>query len=80
MSNSGVNRNCCRGLVELEGVVYNVNTLRRTSLMTISLTPRVNLWLERDGNVVLSLWRVRLLEALAETGSISGAADRKSGV
>jgi len=42
--------------------------------MTISLTPRVNLWLERDGNVVLSLWRVRLLEAIAETGSISGAA------
>ncbi|RMF03909.1 MAG: molybdenum transporter, partial [Chloroflexi bacterium] len=30
-----------------------------------------NFWIEKDGKVVLSLWRVRLLEAVQETGSIS---------
>ncbi|PKO22623.1 MAG: ModE family transcriptional regulator [Chloroflexi bacterium HGW-Chloroflexi-1] len=44
--------------------------------MPASLTVRANLWLERDDRVVLSRWRVRLLEALDETGSISGAAER----
>ena len=38
------------------------------------MKPRYNFWLEQDGEVVLSVWRVRLLEAVAETGSISGAA------
>ena len=41
-----------------------------------SLTPRSNLWLEHDGQVVLSMWRMRLLEAIEETGSISAAAER----
>ena len=40
------------------------------------MTPHLNLWIERDGRVVLSGWRVRLLEAIAETGSISAAAAR----
>jgi molybdate transport system regulatory protein len=44
--------------------------------MLTSLTPHLNLWVERDGRVVLSGWRVRLLEAIAETGSISAAAAR----
>ena len=34
----------------------------------------VNLWIECDGEVVLSDWRVSLLETIAETGSISAAA------
>jgi molybdate transport system regulatory protein len=38
------------------------------------MKPRVNLWIEQDGEVVLSEWRVSLLEAIVETGSISGAA------
>jgi molybdate transport system regulatory protein len=38
--------------------------------------PRVNLWVEIDNRVVLSRWRVSLLTAVAETGSISGAAER----
>ncbi len=33
-----------------------------------------NVWLEVDGKVVMSLWRVRLLKAVEETGSISKAA------
>ncbi len=33
-----------------------------------------NFWLEKDGKVVLSEWRVALLEAVEETGSISAAA------
>ncbi|HLF29069.1 MAG TPA: LysR family transcriptional regulator [Anaerolineae bacterium] len=38
------------------------------------MEPRVNLWIEQDGEVVLSEWRVSLLEAIAQTGSISAAA------
>ncbi|MFN8499434.1 MAG: LysR family transcriptional regulator [Anaerolineae bacterium] len=38
--------------------------------------PRFNLWIEVDGDVALSAWRVALLEAVAETGSISAAAER----
>ncbi|MFN8481691.1 MAG: LysR family transcriptional regulator [Anaerolineae bacterium] len=38
--------------------------------------PRFNLWIEVDGDVALSAWRVSLLEAIAETGSISSAAER----
>jgi len=40
------------------------------------MQPRINLWIERDGEVVLSDWRVSLLEAIVETGSISSAAAR----
>ena len=35
---------------------------------------RANFWIEESGQVVLSTWRVKLLEAVAETGSISAAA------
>src|SRR6185503_21138622 len=44
--------------------------------MGAPLVPRVNLWIERDGLVALSGWRVALLEAVTATGSISGAAER----
>lgn len=40
------------------------------------MLPRLNVWLEKDGEVVLSQWRVRLLEAIGETGSISAAAEK----
>ena len=40
------------------------------------MEPQVNLWIEIDGQVVLSRWRVRLLTAIAETGSISNGAER----
>ncbi len=40
------------------------------------MKPRFNLWLERDGEVVLSAWRVELLEAVGELGSITAAAER----
>ena len=36
--------------------------------------PKFNLWLEINGKVVLSAWRIRLLEAIEETGSITAAA------
>ncbi len=38
------------------------------------MQPKFNLWLEQDGQVVLSPWRVRLLETIDSVGSISGAA------
>jgi molybdate transport system regulatory protein len=39
------------------------------------MEPKYNLWLEREGKVVLSAWRVRLLEAVERLGSISAAAE-----
>jgi molybdate transport system regulatory protein len=37
---------------------------------------RCNFWIEVDREVALSEWRVALLEAVAETGSISAAAEK----
>jgi molybdate transport system regulatory protein len=48
--------------------------IRRTA--PTQLTPRINLWIESEGQVVLSKWRVKLLEAIREAGSISGAAEK----
>jgi molybdate transport system regulatory protein len=39
-------------------------------------TPHGNLWIESNERVVLSRWRVQLLEAIEATGSISAAAER----
>jgi molybdate transport system regulatory protein len=36
--------------------------------------PCSNFWLEKDGKVVLSEWRITLLEAVERTGSINAAA------
>ncbi|MBM4460575.1 MAG: LysR family transcriptional regulator [Chloroflexi bacterium] len=44
--------------------------------MVASLAPRANLWIECSGQVVLSRWRVELLQAIEDTGSISAAAQR----
>lgn len=44
--------------------------------MTSKLIPRCNLWVETTDDVVLSRWRIQLLEMIAETGSISAAAER----
>ena len=44
--------------------------------MSSSLVLRSNMWLERNGLVVLSEWRVSLLEAIDELGSISAAAEK----
>ena len=38
------------------------------------MQPKSNLWVEKEGQVVLSKWRVNLLRAIDQTGSISGAA------
>lgn len=37
---------------------------------------KANFWVEKDGKVVLSRWRVALLQAIDDTGSISAAAER----
>lgn len=37
---------------------------------------KANFWIEKDGRVALSSWRVKLLEAVGETGSISAAASK----
>ena len=38
------------------------------------MEPHLNIWIEQNGTVVLSEWRVRLLEAIEQTGSINSAA------
>jgi molybdate transport system regulatory protein len=38
--------------------------------------PKFNLWIEVDGEVAISIWRVELLKAIEETGSINAAADK----
>ena len=38
------------------------------------LRARYNLWIEKDGEVVISYWRARLLRAIDRTGSITAAA------
>ncbi len=40
------------------------------------MEPKFNLWIEQAGVVVLSAWRVQLLEAIEATGSISAAAEQ----
>jgi molybdate transport system regulatory protein len=40
------------------------------------LTPKANFWAEIDGEVVLSDWRVQLLQAIDQAGSITGAAQQ----
>ena len=42
----------------------------------VALAPRSKVWLERDGQVVLSDWRVELLETVEATGSLARAADQ----
>ncbi|TMC00217.1 MAG: LysR family transcriptional regulator [Chloroflexi bacterium] len=37
---------------------------------------RAKVWLDRDGRVVLSEWRIQLLEAVRDTGSLAAAAHR----
>ena len=39
------------------------------------MKPCFNVWIEVEGEVALSAWRVGLLEAVARTGSISAAAE-----
>jgi len=40
------------------------------------MKPRFNLWVEAEGAVVLSAWRVRLLEAIDTSGSIRAASEQ----
>lgn len=40
------------------------------------MEPKFNVWIEREGQVVMSAWRADLLSAIDETGSISAAAER----
>jgi molybdate transport system regulatory protein len=37
---------------------------------------QAKIWIEREGKVVFSDWRAELLQAIEETGSLSGAAAR----
>ena len=40
------------------------------------MEPRAKLWIEEDGRIVLSEYRVRLLQLIDDTGSLAEAASR----
>lgn len=40
------------------------------------MQPRSKIWIEIEGDLVLSDWRVALLEAIEETGSLAKAAEK----
>lgn len=40
------------------------------------MEPRIKLWVEKDGHLVLSDYRVQILQLVAETGSLAEAAER----
>jgi molybdate transport repressor ModE-like protein len=42
----------------------------------LPLEPRIKLWVEKDGRLVLSDYRVQLLRHIGETGSLAEAAQR----
>jgi molybdate transport system regulatory protein len=42
------------------------------------MQPRFNLWIEVEGKVALSGWRVKLLKTIAAAGSINAAAQQMS--
>jgi len=42
----------------------------------LDLEPRIKLWVEKDGLLVLSDFRVQLLQHVGETGSLAEAAER----
>jgi molybdate transport system regulatory protein len=50
--------------------------MHRDSTPSPPMKPKVNLWIEIGNQVALSRWRIELLSAIADTGSISGAAER----
>jgi len=45
-----------------------------TEKEAMNMRPGSNFWLEQNGKVVLSEWRIALLEAVERTGSINAAA------
>ena len=49
---------------------------RRPKDERLPLEPRIKLWVEKDGRLVLSDYRVQLLRQVAETGSLAEAAQR----
>jgi molybdate transport system regulatory protein len=40
------------------------------------MKPRVKFWIEKDGELVLSDWRILFLETIGETGSLSKTSEK----
>ena len=52
------------------------STAQRAQAKRLELEPRIKLWVEKDGHLVLSDYRVRILQLVRETGSLAQAAER----
>ena len=65
-----------RPLVLPDPMIYGDVSNAGSDQYQAALQPKFNLWLEVEGQVALSAWRIQLLQAVAETGSINAAADK----
>ena len=52
------------------------NETRPPKAERAALEPRIKLWVEKDGHLVLSDYRVQILQLVEETGSLAEAAER----
>ena len=59
-----------------KGLAAEGATGARAEAPPAPLRCRSKVWLERQGRIALSAWRIELLEAIAELGSLSHAAER----
>jgi molybdate transport system regulatory protein len=55
-------------------VIKRATRLPTTPMRRAAFSPRCKVWLEQGGKIVLSDWRIELLEAIEETGSLTTAA------
>jgi molybdate transport system regulatory protein len=61
---------------DTSGVAEAETAQGETPVPAPGLTPRSKLWLEVDGRIALSEWRVALLEAVEAAGSLAAAAEQ----
>ncbi len=63
-------------LVTIRGTMAVRSETRPPKAERMALEPRIKLWVEKDGQLVLSDYRVRILQLVEETGSLAEAAER----
>ncbi len=63
-------------LVTIRGTMAVRSETRPPKTERMALEPRIKLWVEKDGQLVLSDYRVRILQLVEETGSLAEAAER----
>ena len=60
-------------IVTIPGMMAVRSETRPAKAERAALEPRIKLWVEKDGQLVLSDYRVRILQLVEETGSLAEA-------